>query len=203
MKKTGQLIAFFGPDGTGKTTTATLVEEMLRNQGVSTFHYHWRPRFLPSLNNEALQNHDFTNPNKLPTRSWSISLIAYIYFFLDFTLAYLIRFRPMMRNGAIIIYERYYYDLLFHPKRYKLRSISFMANLLTWLAPKPDLIVLLSGESTMIRNRKAELSLQEIIRQQNEMKVQLVNFGEVLSIDVTSAGSKECARQVFRSILLI
>lgn len=196
----GQLIAFFGPDGSGKSTTATLLAEMCSDQGIVTYRYHWRPRVLPSLNKARFSHHDVTRPDELPTRPWLASLFIYAYFFLDFTWAYLVKFRPLMKRGVVIIYERYYYDVLFHPKRYKLQPIASVGNILSRFVPKPDLIILMCGDSPTIHNRKPELPIEEIVRQQKEMKNQLVNFGVVLNVNVTTAEPEECAVKIFSAI---
>ncbi len=200
MKTTGQLIAFFGPDGSGKSTTATIVDEMCRERGIVTYRYHWRPRMLPSLKNGGILKHDVTRPDELPTRSWFLSLLTYIYFFLDFACAYVIKFRPMLKDGVFIIYERYYYDILFHPKRYKLHPIMVLGNVLTSFTPKPNLIVLMRGDPSVILSRKLELPFEEIVRQQKEMEKRLTKFGKVLNVDVTSMDPNGCAEKVFHEL---
>ena len=200
MKTTGQLIAFFGPDGSGKSTTATIVDEMCHEKGIVTCRYHWRPRMLPSLRKGDVLKHDVTRPDELPTRSWFLSLFIYIYFFLDFACAYIVKFRPMLKDGVVIIYERYYYDVLFHPKRYKLQPIMALGKILTSFVPKPNLIVLMRGDPSVILSRKPELPFEELVRQQKEMEKRLTKFGKVLNVDVTSTDPNGCAEKVFLAL---
>lgn len=200
MKKTGHLIALFGPDGTGKSTTADLLEDMCRNNGIKTYRHHWRPRILPSLKKVNNIDYDVSRPNDQLSRSWLVSLGVCVYIYLDFLVAYIVKFRPLLREGAIIIYERYYYDLLFHPKRYKLRSIGFMAKLLTSITPCPNLIVLLSGEPSVILARKPELPLAEIIHQQKMMQQYLPKLGRFLKVDVTATEPIDVVRIIYKEI---
>lgn len=197
----GQLLAFFGPDGVGKSTTADLVEHALQTKGLETRRYHWRPRVLPSSVRPGKITVDVSCPDDLRPRHWLTSLFLYVYFFLDFLWAYLVRFRPLLRRGVFIIYERYYYDLLFHPRRYRLQEISFLAELLSRLLPCPDLMILLSGEPSTIFARKPELPLDEIKRQQHEMKRYLPRYAATLCIDVTDAEPSEIVHRILQALI--
>lgn len=188
-------MALFGPDGTGKSTTAGYIEALCKERGLITHHYHWRPRLLPSLN-VGTSEIDVSRPDELIPRSWIISLVTYIYFFCDFFFAYFIKLRPLIMKGDIILYERYYYDILFHPRRYRAQEIRFIAEILARLVPRPDRIVLLYGEPSVISNRKPELSLKEISRQQNIMIEYLSSFDKMQNIDVTNTTPHDVAHMI-------
>lgn len=196
----GCMVALFGPDGSGKSTVADLLEDLCHADGLATRRCHWRPRVLPSLVHQ--KEFDTSRPDELPARPKAVSLGMYLYFFLDFLLGYLIRLRPLLRRGTIVIYERYFYDLLFHPKRYKLQRFSLLARLLTQIAPTPGLIVLLYGAPSIIFSRKPELPYDEIVAQQSMMRRELPRFGRLLQMDVTALAPPEVARAVYASLLL-
>jgi len=197
--KKGCLIAIFGTDGTGKSTVAGLIEARYEALGVRTKRYHWRPRILPSLKTDTAEM-DVTHPDELSLRSWIVSLITYIYFFGDFFIANYLKFQPLIKKGEIILYERYYYDILFHPRRYRAREIKMIANLLAWMTPRPGLILHLYGEPLIIQSRKPELSLSEISWQQTLMKKSLPNYGSVLSIDVTNVDPQTIADKIIEAV---
>ena len=201
MKK-GCLIAIFGTDGTGKSTVADLIEARYKALDLSTKRYHWRPRLLPSLKTNTAEM-DVTCPDNLVLRPWIISLITYIYFFGDFFIANYLKIQPLIKKGEIILYERYYYDIMFHPRRYRSREIKMIVNLLTWMMPRPDLIVHLYGEPLIIQSRKPELSLDEISRQQTLMKQKLPKYGSVLSIDVTNMKPQNVADKIIGAVDLL
>ena len=129
------LVAFFGPMD-GKSTVADLVEIRLRALNKRVFRYHWRPRLLPSLNKGA-EVSEFNNPSGLSPRSLLISSICYIYFFLDFSFFKVLTKVKREFRGSIIIYERYYYDILVHPARHKLRDLPWLGRYLCRLTSTP------------------------------------------------------------------
>lgn len=198
MKK-GKLIAFFGADGTGKSTVSDIVDSLCIQHFISTRHYHWRPRFLPSRNVD-LSRIDVTRPDELSERNRIISFITYIYFFCDFFIASIIQFSLFKKSGGIILYERYFYDILFHPRRYRTKEIGFLAEALAKIVPRPDCIVCFYGSPEIIHNRKPELSIDEISRQQELMRNYFSKYNETLFIDVTDITPQEASRRVFEVI---
>lgn len=177
------MIAIFGPDGSGKSTIADLLEDRLITQNRKVTRYHWRPRLLASLNKGEPGSH--SAPDSLKERNNFLSIVCYIYFALDFIL---LRLRYRKKTGAtpeVIVYERYFYDILFHPRRYKLKSFPLIARQLCKLVPRPDLIVYLTGDSTIIHNRKPELTCSEIERQIKMMQNVLPTLGNSTRHDVT------------------
>lgn len=201
MSTTGLLLALFGPDGSGKSTTAMQIEKICKKLNFPTSHYHWRPRLLPSLIKDGKQNYSITTAHNWSPRSKLISLFLILYFYLDFLLGHLIWFRPLLDNDTIIIYERYYYDLLFHPQRYRLRLVKSLSYFLTLLLPRPDLIVLLWGNPSEIYSRKQELSIDEIRKLQIDMKQGLQRYGRVLVIDVTNLDEIETASKIINELI--
>ncbi len=196
----GFLLAIFGPDGSGKSTTANLIENICRDNGLSVHRYHWRPGVLPSSLHSENKGFDITHPNDLQLRSLVSSLCMYLYYFYDFLLGYFFRFRSLLKRGTTIIYERYYYDLQFHPARYRLQRFGLLAKILSKIVPRPDLIVLLKAKPFVILDRKPELPSSEIERQQNIMAQSLIKFGKVLSIDTSTTEPAHVADIIYREM---
>ena len=199
--KKGVIIAIFGSDGSGKSTAADLVQGIFEEHGWPTYHYHWRPKILPGSIPGSNSKRDITRPDTLKPRPWLHSMFMHMYYYIDFCLGYFFEFQPLLEKGKIIIYERYFYDILFHSRRYRLRQIKFLANILSFIIPKPDLIVLLHGNPVVIFARKSELSLDEIKRQQKKMTQYLAKLGNVLSIDVAHNGPQEVAHRICQEFL--
>ena len=199
----GCVLALFGPDGSGKTTAANELEKLCAQAGRATRRFHWRPRLLPSLSNpgdRGAPRYDVTGgPHDRKQRALLISIGMYFYFFLDFWLGYFFRLRPLVRQGTVVIYERYFYDLLLDPRRYRMCSCPILARLLASLVPKPDWIFILDADADVLISRKKELPRAEIVRQQKLMSAVLPNLADVVVIDVNKSDPVAVAGAIYQT----
>jgi hypothetical protein len=73
--------------------------------------------------------------------------------------------RRARRKGLLLV-QRGWFDMVVDPDRYGLsRSAARFAAILGRFVPRADLVVLLGGSPSVIKARKAELSVEEISRQ--------------------------------------
>jgi len=198
----GRSIVLVGADGSGKTTVADRIERLGQEAGWRTVRLHWRPELLPSPRRFVGQKpcSDPSKPHSRPPHSVIVSALLLLYYYLDFVLGYLVKIALAKRHGSLIISERYFYDAIFDPRRHRLQDIDWLARILANLLPKPDVIVLLYGEPSVLHSRKLELTITEIIRQQSAM---LEYFGEtqnLIKIDVSSSDPSGIASVVIAAI---
>ena len=66
---------------------------------------------------------------------------------------------------TLLIYDRYYHDLLVDPKRYRYGGPRWAAELVGKLIPTPGLWVLLDAPAQVSQARKQEVPLEETARQ--------------------------------------
>lgn len=166
----GFIVTFSGVDGVGKTTIIENVSEQLqmkyRKDVVLLRH---RPKIFPMLSSlkhgsiqKAEQRSDSDNPNHVTEKSKMSSYLRFSYYYLDYFLGqFYVHFRYVMR-GKVVIYDRYYFDLINHPERN-----NFVVNkrLVKWLyrpIMKPALNIYLNAAPEEIYKRKRELEIDEI-----------------------------------------
>jgi thymidylate kinase len=158
----GLWIAFLGPDGVGKSA---VIQEMQRRfepafDTVTLFHF--RPRFQKHVG----EGPAVTAPHAQRPRILLVSVAKLTYWLVDCWYGYLVVIRPGKQRKGLVIFDRYYPDILVDPLRYRLpaRSEKF-ARWLASLAPRPDLYVLLDAPAEVVQRRKSELPLAESHRQ--------------------------------------
>ena len=154
-------VVFLGPDGAGKSTVIeNLVREMapvFRSHRV----FHWRPMLLWRRNNRA----PTTNPHVHPKRSLWRSLAQLVALVLDYGFGYWLLVRPLLGRSTLVVFDRYYHDLLIDPKRYRYGGPLWVVRLFSGLVPDPDLVFALDAPEAIILSRKRELTADELRRQ--------------------------------------
>jgi hypothetical protein len=66
----------------------------------------------------------------------------------------------------LVIFDRYFQDLLIDPRRYRYGGPMWLAKFLSRFVPRPELLMLvLDAEDKVILSRKREVALEELRRQ--------------------------------------
>ncbi len=170
-----QMIVIIGPDGSGKSTVANQLQDIIceifkwDKKKMRTLHF--RPNLLPNIQKLVTfwrstdTSGDFANPHRAKPSNFVISLFRLFYYFLDYTFGYLVKVYPLLGKLNIILFDRYYYDFIIDPSRSRIKLPRFIPMLLLKLIPKPTLTVLIDNDVDTILHRKQELPVPEIERQ--------------------------------------
>ena len=198
MKKRGKVISIFGPDGSGKSTVANLLQNYLKQEGEEVINFHWRPGIIPYRSmSKILGNDNFQAPHAVKERSLVTSILILVIIFMDFILGYYLKVAPNIKLGTIIIYERYFYDICGDQARYGIKVPYSIRCLFSLLLPSPELIILLDGSADILLSRKKELSVAEINRQRIIRKTHLGKYKNCHIVNVDNNSPLEVMEIIF------
>lgn len=166
----GFSIGFTGPDGAGKTTVIDLFVEKMASVYSAIKLYHFRPSIIPNLGEAAHKtklksqvDKDYSNPHRGGKTSKVSSFIRLLYYSLDYLLGYVLKIRPSLFKRSIVIFDRYYTDIIADSRRSR---IFLSPKFLFWfgklLIPKLNYNILLTANTETILSRKQELTTEGI-----------------------------------------
>ncbi|KAA3618747.1 MAG: hypothetical protein DWQ05_07235 [Calditrichaeota bacterium] len=182
-RKRGIVIAFIGPDGVGKSTVIEYVRDILRQNGLSTqvaYLGPWGSSLLKlkkifSWLNAIPYRADYKEfyagkrqekPGKLTGfEKWKFfirSFIYYLFLILEMWARWWLRVLPALRQGKIVLADRYIYDIL---TGYKNRPMDYHVAIRAYICknyPRPEIGILLDAEPDIIFSRKPQLSRAQL-----------------------------------------
>lgn len=194
--KPGYSIVFLGVDGSGKSTIIKEILPLFRITFNKMVRYeHFRPNYLLSisklLGKGSVQNTSVREPQNSSSSGFLGSLIRWTYYLSDYTFGYLIKVLPQKTfKSCIWIFDRYYYDYHFDPKRSRINLPDFILKIGQKIIPEPDIIICLGTDAQTIYGRKAELPLREIDRQVKELKKFSKRHPQAVWVDTGGSISK-------------
>ena len=160
------ILAVVGPDGVGKSSVLGEFADLLREELLlpDVRLRHWRPEVLPPLRRLVRGKSSARGPGPPRRTAGRLPAARLAYYGLDHWLGYLTRDRIAASRAFAVCYDRCLLDMAVDPLRFGLASSRGVVGLWKWL-PKPDLVVLLTGDPEDIHRRKPELSEDEIEHQ--------------------------------------
>ena len=122
---------------------------------------HLRPRLFSNADQQSV----VTDPHESDPRSWLGSVLKVFYYGLDYFVGYWSRIRPLTVRTSLLVFDRYFHDMIVDPLRYRYAGPSFLLRTVARLLPRPDLHLFLDADADTIHSRKAEVTPQETARQ--------------------------------------
>lgn len=173
-----------GPDGSGKTTLATA---LAKNWPGPTAYFH----FCPQLGEPLGQTPDQAPPPPPPKapRQGNVPLgwVRLGRNLLRFWVVYLIRIRPAVRRGILVIGDRWAYGYVTQPFGLRFYGPGWLARLVVRWFPQPNFLLNLQAPPMVIHGRKQELTASEI---ETELKLwSTVATGRRVEVDATQTPS--------------
>jgi thymidylate kinase len=164
LRPIGLFVVILGPDGVGKSTLVGRLAESLEQAAFNRFRiFHWRPNVIAPQKETGLAAAD---PHDEPPRGTLGSIVALSGILLDYWLGFAFVLRPFLVRSGLVMFDRYYHDLLIDPARYRYGGPMWLAKFLGRFVPPPDLIFLvLDAGDEVIFSRKREVPPEELRRQ--------------------------------------
>jgi len=199
LKPTGLFLVILGPDGVGKSSLVGRLAESLGQAAFSRFRiFHWRPMVILPQRETGVAVAD---PHDEPPRGMLGSITALFGIFLDYWLGFSLVLRPFLARSGLIVFDRYYHDLLIDPLRYRYGGPMWLARFLGRFVPPPDLVFLvLDADEKVILSRKREVPPEEL-RRQRESYQQFTNSSKKAILVKTDRGIQPTVEEANRFVI--
>ncbi|HTD47394.1 MAG TPA: thymidylate kinase-like protein [bacterium] len=159
LQPPGLMVAFLGLDGSGKSAVIARTMEALGIFFSSAKRYHLRP----SLG--AHGGDDTPGLEYEPARGPILSLAKLGLWWTDYWLGYALDIFPRLVRSTLVLFDRYYDDLLVDPQRYRFGGPLWLARMVARYLPRPELVILLDGPPELLRARKHGADFDDATRQ--------------------------------------
>jgi thymidylate kinase len=165
-RKFGYLLSFSGPDGAGKSSIMESVIEFFQLTGIckQEVAHHFLPEGIPPLHrllkfNKKLSKQNYTQPYSEKPVGKISSAIRFLYYVLAFIFAKYKYLKPQFKRNEVVIFDRYYPDLIADPTRARLSlSRELLAPVFSNIAAVPDVALVFVAEAETLIKRKGELT---------------------------------------------
>lgn len=188
---TGLFVVVLGPDGSGKSSVMARAIPEVEGAFRKSARYHLKPGVLRS-NTKAGVN--VPDPHSKPPRGSITSMLKLAYMAADYWIGYAFKVRPQLVRSTLVVFDRYYHDLLVDPQRYRYGGPKWYARALARILPKPNLWILLDAPPNVLQSRKQEVTFAESARQRDGYLDLVKHLPNAVVIDASQSIEQVAAR---------
>jgi thymidylate kinase len=175
------MVVLMGPDGCGKTSVLDGLEEELAPLFRQVHRFHLRPERARVPRKVG----DAADPQGQEPRGQMASFAKLGLWLSDYLVGYLIDIYPKMLQSRLILFDRYYDDILIDERRYRYGGPKWLLKSVWRLIPRPDILILLDAPADVLQARKSEVSYLETARQRNAYLEHVRGLEYGLVVDAT------------------
>ncbi len=178
FRPTGWWLVLLGPDGSGKSSVSAQVIAAMKPAFRRSHAFHFWPWPAPMQSSAIV-----TDPHAELPRGAIGSAVKALYYAVRYGAGYLSTMKPMLIRSTLIVFDRYYHDILVDPRRYRYGGPEWLVRGIGKLIPRPHLWLVLDAPAATLQARKAEVSPQECERQRAAYREFAVSLPNALVID--------------------
>jgi thymidylate kinase len=164
VQPTGLFVVAMGTDGVGKTTILRHVVQALGPGFRRHRVFHLRPGAVCRRKNATATDQPHSQKRHGAVRS-TAKLVAYLF---DYWFGYWLLVRPLLARSGLVVFDRYFDDLLIDPQRYRYGGPRWAVKAVQLLVPQPDLVLVMDAPAEVVLSRKQEISSEEVERQRRQ-----------------------------------
>lgn len=155
IKKPREIVVFYGPDGSGKTTLTKSFIDIVKKAGIKFDYEHFfaRPKVKKVINQGLM--------NKMKDE-YVGSFIKNILSFIERQIFYWFNINTRRIKGTSFIFDRFFLDFAAKNKRFQKFYFKTLEKIFLVFSPKPTLVFYLDGDPKIINRRKNELTIEQI-----------------------------------------
>ena len=164
IRPTGFTVAFLGIDGSGKSSVVRSLVAGLEPAFPRTRYHHFKPNILGMAPRKAPEL--VMHPTGVAPGISLLGAARLAYYLIDYSIGYAVKVWPQRLRSALVIFDRYFYDLPVDPIRLRARIPMTLARWCSRFVPKPDLVIVVDTPPELARSRKAAVPpIEEAARQ--------------------------------------
>jgi thymidylate kinase len=140
---------------------------MLKTETNEMKTFHIRPGVFPTITELLNRKKRSNGKTSVLQDAWKspssiISFLRLLCFWVDYMLGYIVKVLPELVKYRVVVLDRYFYDILIDPHRYKIRLPNIFMKILFMSVPRPRIIIVLDAPPEIIFQRKGELNEAKI-----------------------------------------